>query len=57
LHADRQGIVVNCGSGQLTIARLQLPGGKPLSAQQMLNARGELFAPGRQFSSPATGRS
>jgi methionyl-tRNA formyltransferase len=57
LQADREGIVVNCGSGQLTIARLQLPGGKPLSAQQMLNARGELFAPGQQFSSPATGRS
>ncbi len=57
VQADRQGIVVNCGSGQLTIARLQLPGGKPLSAQQMLNARGELFAPGRQFSSPATDRS
>jgi methionyl-tRNA formyltransferase len=57
LQADREGIVVNCGSGQLTIARLQLPGGKPLSAQQMLNARGDLFAPGQQFSSPATGRS
>ena len=57
LQADRQGIVVNCGSGQLTIARLQLPGGKPLSAQQMLNARGELFAPGQQFSLPATDRS
>jgi methionyl-tRNA formyltransferase len=57
VQADRQGIVVNCGSGQLTIARLQLPGGKPLSAQQMLNARGELFAPGQQFSSPTTGRS
>ena len=57
LHADRQGIVVNCGSGQLTISRLQLPGGKPLSTQQILNARGELFASGQRFSSPATDQS
>jgi len=57
VQADRKGIVINCGSGQLCITRLQLPGGKPLSAQQILNARGELFAPGQQFSSLATGRS
>lgn len=56
-QADRQGIVINCGKGQLTITRLQLPGGKPLSAQQVLNARGGLFAPGQQFSLPSTGRS
>ncbi len=50
LQAARQGIVVNCGSGQLTITQLQLPGGKALSAQQVLNARGELFHPGARFS-------
>jgi len=57
LRADQQGVVVNCGAGQLSITRLQLPGGKPLSAQQILNARGALFAPGRKFCSPPTGRS
>jgi methionyl-tRNA formyltransferase len=52
LRAERNGILVNCGSGQLNIQRLQLPGGKPLSAEQVLNARSELFAPGACFSSP-----
>ncbi len=52
LRADRQGILVNCGRGQLCITRLQLPGGKPLAAEQLLNARGDLFAPGQVFDSP-----
>jgi methionyl-tRNA formyltransferase len=52
VRADRQGILVNCGTGQLLIRRLQLPGGKPLSADQILNARSDLFAPGNRFSSP-----
>lgn len=50
ISADKQGIIVNCGQGQLAIQRLQLPGGKALSAEQMLNARSELFAPGQKFS-------
>jgi len=53
LRADSQGILVNCGDGQLSIERLQLPGGKPLTAQQMLNSRCELFAPGHCFTAPA----
>ena len=47
LRADAAGIVVACGSGALCIERLQLPGGKPLSAAQFLAARplaGERFA-------------
>ncbi len=52
VSADRQGILVNCGSGQLLVRRLQLPGGKPLDAEQVLNSRGDLFAPGNRFSSP-----
>ena len=40
------GITVACGRGQLHISRLQLPGGKALSTEQMLNARSALFAPG-----------
>jgi methionyl-tRNA formyltransferase len=49
LRTDRDGILVNCGQGQLSIQRLQLPGGKPLAAAQILNARSELFAPGARF--------
>ena len=49
LKAERDGILVSCGDGQLRIERLQLPGGKPLTAEQVLNAgRGDL-APGQQF--------
>ena len=53
LRADHQGILVNCGSGQLSITSLQLPGGKPLAAQEVLNSRRDQFAPGTVFSSPA----
>lgn len=49
LRADRNGILVNCGAGQLNIQCLQLPGGKPLTAAQILNARSELFSPGARF--------
>jgi methionyl-tRNA formyltransferase len=49
LKADARGILVNCGQGQLSIQRLQLPGGKSLTAEQVLNARRELFAPGEAF--------
>ena len=52
LRADREGILVNCGVGQLLIERLQLAGGKPLAAEQVLNARSELFAPGSSFGLP-----
>lgn len=55
LRADREGILVNCGGGQLNIQRLQLPGGKPLSAEQLLSSRAQQFAPGQQFALPAAG--
>ena len=53
LRADREGILVSCGDGRLLVQQLQLPGGKQLSAEQVLNARGELFAPGQRFELPA----
>lgn len=53
LQANAKGILVNCGSGQLLIQRLQLPGGKPLTAEQILNAHSELFTPGNCFNTPA----
>ena len=46
LKAAATGIIVACGQGQLHISRLQLPGGKALSTEQMLNAKSALFAPG-----------
>jgi methionyl-tRNA formyltransferase len=49
ISANRQGITVGCGSGCLQILSLQLPGGKTLSAEQVLNARREQFAPGQKF--------
>jgi methionyl-tRNA formyltransferase len=49
VRADRDGIVVQCGKGQISIQTLQLPGGKPLSAEQILNARSAQFCPGQKF--------
>lgn len=37
MQLDKQGIVVNCGTGQLRITHLQFPGGKPLSVSDILN--------------------
>ncbi|MEE4145233.1 MAG: methionyl-tRNA formyltransferase [Halieaceae bacterium] len=53
VRADREGILVSCGDGCLLVQRLQLPGGRELTAEQVLHARGELFAPGRRFELPA----
>ncbi len=52
LSASRSGILVNCGRGQLLIQRLQLAGGRALTAEQVLNSRSELFAPGNRFDPP-----
>jgi len=52
LRADREGILVACGGGQLNILHLQLPGGKPVNAADMLNARSALFAQGTSFETP-----
>jgi methionyl-tRNA formyltransferase len=49
VSADYSGIVVACGNGQLCITSLQLPGGKPLTAEQVLHAKSTLFAPGVRF--------
>ena len=56
LRADREGILVNCGRGQLRIQRMQLPGGRPLAVEQILHAHSALFAPGNAFESPAARR-
>lgn len=46
--ADRDGLSVAAGGGSvLCIETLQLPGGKPLSILQLLNARRDQLAPGQ----------
>ncbi len=42
LWADRRGIVVACGEGALRITRLQLPGGRPLTAEAFLAGHPEI---------------
>jgi methionyl-tRNA formyltransferase len=52
LHLSRNGIEVACGNGILLVSAIQLPLGKGaiLSGADLLNARRELVAPGKQFS-------
>jgi len=52
LRADKEGITVCCGEGELTIEVLQLEGGKPLEAKQLLSAYQALFAAGKHFTLP-----
>jgi methionyl-tRNA formyltransferase len=48
--ADKNGIEVTCLLGsKLLITELQLPGGKHLTAQQVINSKKELFLPGNKF--------
>lgn len=50
IRAARDGIVVGCGENtSLRITDLQLAGGKPLSAGEVLNGRAELFKTGNCF--------
>lgn len=52
LKADKTGILVACGKGQLRITKLQKQGGKALECDQFLN--GYQLLPGEQFSTPQT---
>lgn len=47
IHFDKHGVEVGCGEGRLRLSRLQIPGKKPMTADQLLNGYKELFAPGR----------
>ena len=53
IEVQRDAIVVACGEGNLRIIELQLPGGKMLPAQAILNAKKSLFQPGSAFGLPA----
>jgi methionyl-tRNA formyltransferase len=47
--ASETGLLVQCGDGQLAITRLQLPGGRPLEAGQVLHSKRDSFTPGVRF--------
>lgn len=51
IAADRQGLLVACGSGALRLTRVQLPGGKPLDCADLLNSRRDQFAVGQVLGS------
>ena len=44
IGASREGIDIACGQGVLRLLRLQREGGKPITAQDYLNARHNLLA-------------
>lgn len=46
IAADKNGIEVATGEGTLIINKLQLPGGKALTAADVLNSKRDLFEPG-----------
>lgn len=46
IRADKHGIVVATGEGQLCIEQLQIPGKKPGKAADVINARQAWFVPG-----------
>ncbi len=47
LSASKDGLVVACGDQALSLTRLQLPGGKALSFNDLFNSRREKFAAGK----------
>jgi methionyl-tRNA formyltransferase len=49
LNADKKGIDVATKSGILRLLELQLPGGKILSAMEILNSKRDMFKPGKCF--------
>lgn len=52
LRADREGLHVACTGGALSLTRLQLPGGKPLAAADLMNGKGHGLVTGSCFDSP-----
>ncbi|HEV2613272.1 MAG TPA: methionyl-tRNA formyltransferase [Gammaproteobacteria bacterium] len=49
IHSDAIGIDISTGKNILKLLKLQLAGGKPLGARDMLNSRAEMFAEGKRF--------
>jgi len=52
LEPDAEALRIACGARGdevLRVTRAQLPGGKPLAARDLLNARGAQLAPGHRL--------
>lgn len=47
IRFDKSGVAVACGQGVLNIHQLQIPGKKPMMAEQLLNGYKDTFAPGK----------
>ncbi len=47
ISTDKRSVQVGCGEGSLRLTKLQLPGGKPLEASAILNAKRDLFPTGK----------
>ena len=53
ITASKKGIEVATGDGVITLLSMQLPGKKPLSVADILNARGEWFTPNTRLNNEA----
>ncbi|MDI5833171.1 methionyl-tRNA formyltransferase [Shewanella xiamenensis] len=53
ISASKKGIEVATGDGVLTLLSMQLPGKKPLSVADILNARGDWFTPNTRLNNEA----
>lgn len=53
IDSDRHSFTVLCGEQALQITAAQLPGKKAMAVTDISNSRPDLFATGKQFSSPA----
>jgi len=49
IGSDKRGIYVSTGNGVICLEKLQLPGKKAMTAEQVLNGNKELFAQGSSF--------
>lgn len=49
VHRDRDGIDIACGNGTLRITRLQLPGSRAQSVNDLINGGKELLMPGQEL--------
>ncbi len=49
IHANKKEIIVACGSGNLSLQHLQLPGGKAMNISALMNSKAEMFPIGRRF--------
>lgn len=55
IDTSAEGVDVATGNGVLRITRLQLPGGKPMDANDIVNGHHALFEPGKQFQPTGAG--